>query len=81
VSPMVNFEWSDGFANRLGLVYVVYKTQKRTLKLSAAYFRKADPRTRWSSRCGLLRLIVRRYADRLAAHLNRNSSPGLCCGM
>jgi len=39
-SLMDNFEWSDGFANRFGLVYVDYKTQKRTPKLSAAYFRE-----------------------------------------
>jgi beta-glucosidase len=40
-SLMDNFEWSDGFANRFGLVYVDFKTQKRTAKLSAAYFREA----------------------------------------
>jgi beta-glucosidase len=40
-SLMDNFEWSDGFANRFGLVYVDFKTQKRTPKLSAAYFREA----------------------------------------
>jgi len=73
-SLMDNFEGSDGFTNRYGLVYVTYETQKRTPKLSAAYFRKAAPRTRWSSRRGLLRLVV-------PANLNRNSSPGLCCGM
>jgi hypothetical protein len=77
-SLMDNFEGSDGFTNRYGLVHVTYKTQKRTPKLSAAHFRKA---ARWSSRRGLLRLVVRRYANRLAAHLNRNSSPVLCCGM
>src|SRR5882762_2277172 len=40
-SLMDNFEWSDGFANRFGLVYVDFKTRKRTPKLSAAYFREA----------------------------------------
>jgi beta-glucosidase len=40
-SLMDNFEWSDGFASRFGLVYVDYKTQQRTPKLSAAYFREA----------------------------------------
>jgi beta-glucosidase len=43
-SLMDNFEWSDGFANRFGLVHVDYKTQKRTPKLSAAYFREAIAR-------------------------------------
>jgi beta-glucosidase len=43
-SLMDNFEWSDGFANRFGLVYVDYKTQQRTPKLSAAYFREAVAR-------------------------------------
>lgn len=43
-SLMDNFEWSDGFANRFGLVYVDYKTQKRIPKLSAAYFREAIAR-------------------------------------
>ena len=43
-SLMDNFEWSDGFANRFGLVYVDYKTQKRTPKLSAEYFREAMAR-------------------------------------
>jgi beta-glucosidase len=40
-SLMDNFEWSDGFSNRFGLVYVDYKTQTRTPKLSATYFREA----------------------------------------
>src|ERR1700730_15961462 len=39
-SLMDNFEWSDGFADRFGLVYVDFKTQKRTPKLSAEYFRE-----------------------------------------
>jgi beta-glucosidase len=40
-SLMDNFEWSDGLSNRFGLVYVDFKTQKRTAKLSAEYFRQA----------------------------------------
>jgi beta-glucosidase len=43
-SLMDNFEWGDGFSSRLGLVYVDFKTQKRTLKLSASYFREAAAR-------------------------------------
>ena len=40
-SLMDNFEWSDGFTSRFGLVHVDFKTQKRTPKLSAEYFRQA----------------------------------------
>jgi beta-glucosidase len=36
---MDNFEWADGFGKRFGLVYVDFKTQKRTPKLSASFFR------------------------------------------
>ena len=40
-STMDNFEWIEGFGNRYGLVYVDFKTQKRTPQLSAAWFREA----------------------------------------
>jgi beta-glucosidase len=43
-SLMDNFEWGDGFGTRFGLVYVDFKTQKRTPKLSAAYFREVAAR-------------------------------------
>jgi beta-glucosidase len=33
-----NFEWADGFDTRFGLISVDYATQKRTSKLSAAYY-------------------------------------------
>jgi beta-glucosidase len=40
-SAMDNLEWTAGFGNRFGLVYVDFKTQKRTPKQSAAWFREA----------------------------------------
>ena len=43
-SLMDNFEWGQGFGDRFGLVYVDFKTQKRTPKLSAEWFREAARR-------------------------------------
>jgi len=43
-SLMDNFEWSWGFGDRFGLVYVDFKTQKRTPKLSASFFRETARR-------------------------------------
>jgi beta-glucosidase len=43
-SRMDNFEWNSGFGNRFGLVYVDFKTQKRTPKLSAEWFREPAAR-------------------------------------
>lgn len=43
-STMDNFEWTYGFGNRFGLVHVDFKTQKRTPKLSAEWFRQSAAR-------------------------------------
>jgi beta-glucosidase len=43
-STMDNFEWNAGFGNRFGIVYVDFKSQKRTPKLSASFFREAARR-------------------------------------
>src|SRR5262245_18218593 len=43
-STMDNFAWHRGFGDRFGLVYVDFKTQKRTPKLSAEWFREAAAR-------------------------------------
>ena len=43
-STMDNFEWNHGFGNRFGLVHVDFKTQKRTPKLSASFFRETARR-------------------------------------
>jgi len=34
-----NFEWSEGYAARFGLIYLDYKTQLRTIKNSGYWFR------------------------------------------
>jgi beta-glucosidase len=40
-SAQDNFEWTAGYGNRFGLVYVDFETLERTPKLSARWFREA----------------------------------------
>ena len=37
-SLLDNFEWSNGYSLRFGLVHVDYETQRRTMKASGRYY-------------------------------------------
>ena len=39
-SLLDNYEWADGYEKRFGIVYVDFKTQKRTPKLSAKFYKE-----------------------------------------
>ena len=43
-SLLDNFEWADGYSKRFGIHYVDYKTEHRTPKLSAEWYREAVAR-------------------------------------
>ena len=43
-SLMDNFEWADGYTNRFGIHHVDFKTQKRTPKLSADFYKQVIAR-------------------------------------
>lgn len=45
-SLMDNFEWADGYSKRFGIHYVDFATQKRTPKLSAAWYKELIARNR-----------------------------------
>lgn len=45
-SLMDNFEWADGYTKRFGIHYVDFATQKRTPKLSAAWYKEVIRRNR-----------------------------------
>jgi beta-glucosidase len=43
-SLLDNFEWSDGYTKRFGMFYVDFKTQKRTAKTSAHFYKEVIAR-------------------------------------
>ena len=43
-SAIDNFEWTEGYDTRFGIVYVDFETQRRIPKLSAYWYREAARR-------------------------------------
>jgi beta-glucosidase len=39
-SLLDNYEWADGYEKRFGITYVDFATQKRTPKLSSAFYKE-----------------------------------------
>lgn len=39
-SIMDNFEWAEGYTKHFGLVYIDYRTLKRTPKMSARWYKQ-----------------------------------------
>jgi beta-glucosidase len=39
-SLLDNYEWADGYEKRFGITYVDFQTQKRTPKMSSAYYKE-----------------------------------------
>lgn len=45
-SLLDNYEWADGYGKRFGIVYVDFATEKRTPKLSAAFYKDVIAKNR-----------------------------------
>jgi beta-glucosidase len=43
-SLLDNYEWADGYSKRFGITFVDFKTQKRTPKLSSAFYKETIAR-------------------------------------